>query len=103
MPSEAEIFSAVHGSIPADQTAPRVSGAILDLDRWRFLKERAQRAASVYRPLRFPPMRAIQAPTPRPRTALTTVFCECGSEASAIPPSLFQCKRPSCRRLWAAK
>jgi len=61
-----------------------------------------------YRPLSFygnNPVKlpaAAQAP-PASKTVIAT-FCEqCGSEAELIPPALFQCKRPSCRRLWAAK
>ncbi len=89
--------------------APRVPGAIVDGSRWREAQARAQKWRELYKPLpaaafvrRIPP--AMQAPAPKPRVTAPTVFCEsCGSEAERIPPNLWQCRRPSCRKLWAAK
>ncbi len=75
MPSEAEIFAAVHGPAQQDPSVPHIAGAVVDAQRWRYLKQRAEEARQCYRPIFFPPGRAIQSPPPRPPSVPVCPVC----------------------------
>ncbi|MGA8348662.1 MAG: hypothetical protein WB773_12820 [Isosphaeraceae bacterium] len=94
MPTEAEIWAAMHGAIPrpASPPVPAFRGAVVDTDRLDF--ERQRRAGQVFMQLpstyRRIPMSA-QAPTPRPRLAacprcaVALDRCVCSKLAGELP------------------